>query len=105
MICICIVCSIVFLCITHSIRFSKDHSQTVQSWKALIRIIHIQLLACTELQESRHVSDIIVQIEQFDRALELCQTLCCDHFPGEPVPVPNQHLDEEPFHNIQPKPS
>ncbi|GAB0194069.1 myocardial zonula adherens protein [Grus japonensis] len=36
--------------------------------------------------------------------LELSQARCCDHFPGEPVPVPNHPLGEEPFPDIQPKP-
>ncbi|KAJ7401682.1 hypothetical protein BTVI_93221 [Pitangus sulphuratus] len=36
--------------------------------------------------------------------LELCQVWCCDHFPGEPVLVPNHPLGEEPFSNIQLKP-
>ncbi|KAJ7402779.1 hypothetical protein BTVI_83504 [Pitangus sulphuratus] len=37
--------------------------------------------------------------------LELCQAWRCDHFPGESVPVANHPLHEEPFSNIQPKPS
>ncbi|GAB0202878.1 cAMP-dependent protein kinase inhibitor alpha [Grus japonensis] len=36
--------------------------------------------------------------------LELSQAQCCDHFPREPVPVPDHPLSEEPFPDIQPKP-
>lgn len=28
---------------------------------------------------------------------EFCQAWCCDHCPGEPVPVANHTLGEEPF--------
>lgn len=33
--------------------------------------------------------------------LEFWQAWCCDHFPGEPVPVPDHHPSEEPFPNVQ----
>lgn len=45
------------------------------------------------------MSDIIVQ-----KLLELWQAQCCDHFPWEPVPVPNFPLDEEPSSDIQLEP-
>lgn len=35
--------------------------------------------------------------------LELCQTQCCDQFPEEPVPVPNNPVRKEAFPNIQPE--
>lgn len=34
---------------------------------------------------------------------EISQVWCCDHFHGEPVPVPNHTLNEEVFGNIHPK--
>ena len=37
--------------------------------------------------------------------LELWQAWCHDHCPGEPVPVPNHPLGEEPFPNTQPEPT
>ncbi|KAM4793343.1 uncharacterized protein ACIQIH_013099 isoform 1-T2 [Cyanocitta cristata] len=51
------------------------------------------------LQEPHHVPESIVQT-----LLELCHAWGCEHFPGEPVPVPNHPLSEEPFRNVQPKP-
>lgn len=37
--------------------------------------------------------------------LELCQPWYCDHSSDEPVPAPNHPLGEEPFPDIQTKPS
>lgn len=34
---------------------------------------------------------------------EICQAGCCDHCPGEPIPVPDDPPGEETFPNIQPK--
>ena len=45
----------------------------------------------------------IVQMLE-SKLLELWQTRCCGHCPGEPVPVLNHPLGEEPFPNIQPEP-
>ncbi|KAJ7428664.1 hypothetical protein WISP_01059 [Willisornis vidua] len=33
------------------------------------------------------------------------QVWCCDHCPGEPVPVPDHLLHKESLPNIQPKPA
>ncbi|GAB0184693.1 hypothetical protein GRJ2_000934600 [Grus japonensis] len=49
--------------------------------------------------ESEQMTESIIQT-----LLELSQARRCDHFPGEPVPVPNHPLSEEPFPDIQPKP-
>lgn len=41
----------------------------------------------------------------FQKLLELHQAHCCGHCPGEPIPVPDHCLGEEPFPNSRPDPS
>ncbi|XP_051655216.1 uncharacterized protein LOC127476367 [Manacus candei] len=50
-------------------------------------------------QESHSVLESVVQTLP-----ELSQSWYCDHFPGEPVPVPSHPLGEGSFSNIQPRP-
>lgn len=69
-------------------------SQNMLSRKGPTRAIKVQLLA----QEFPHVPESIVQM-----LLELCQAWCCDHCSGQPVPVSDHPLDEEPFPDMQPK--
>lgn len=60
----------------------------------------IQLLATHRIpQKSHRMSESIVQT-----LLELQHAQCCEHFPGENVPVPQHPPDEEPSPDIQPEP-
>lgn len=51
----------------------------------------------TTPQESDQVPESIAQM-----LLGLCQVWGCDHFLGNPVPVPNHPLGEKLFTDIQP---
>lgn len=60
----------------------------------------VQCLALRRMpQESHLVPETIVQTFP-----ELSQAWCCDNFHGEPFPVPNHPLGDEPFLDMQPKP-
>lgn len=52
-----------------------------------------------DAQGSHRVPENIVQTP-----LELRQSRCCDHFPGESGPVPSHPLGEKPFSDTQTKP-
>ncbi|KAK4807096.1 hypothetical protein QYF61_018437 [Mycteria americana] len=51
---------------------------------------------CGDYLKLNHMTKSVIQT-----LLELRQAWCCDHFPGEPVPVTNHPLSEEPFPNVQ----
>ncbi|KAJ7417647.1 Calcium uptake protein 3, mitochondrial [Pitangus sulphuratus] len=58
-----------------------------------------------EKLQSDTVTDAILSNQIVVITVLYATSLCSDHFPGEPVPVPNHPLGEEPFSNIPPKPS
>lgn len=76
--------------------YSNLESRNILTWKRHTKTIKAQLLGLHRtLQESQQVPESIVQIFP-----EVCQTWCCGHCLGEPVPVPNHPLGEKPFHNL-----
>ena len=74
-------------------------SQSILSWKGPNKDQWVQLQAPRRTtQKSDHMFESLVQMH-----LEFCQARCHDHFPGEPVLMPDHPFCEEPFPNIQPE--
>lgn len=70
------------------------------SGKGPIRITMSNSWPCTG-----HPKNYTMCLRVVQTLLAFCQAWCCDHFPGEPVPVPKHPLGKKPFPDIQPKPT
>lgn len=80
-----------------SIQRVLEGSESISNWKGLIRIIKSPTpISLEDWIKWNHMTKSNIYM-----FFELHQVWCCDHFPGEPVLVPNHPLSKESFPNVQ----